>query len=152
MSEQLDILVVDDSREICEMLATVLTLEGYRVETAGTGQEAIAKFKTHFFNAVLIDLRLPDIDGIELLRILKESSPDSEAIMITAFASIDSAVTAVNYGAAAYVLKPFELNEVITVVNRALERQRLIFENRRLMAELERQNKELDRRKMRMPA
>ena len=142
--EKVSILIVDDDENLCKSLALILRKKGYAVETAGTGHEALEKAREGFFNVAFLDIKLPDMEGIELIGPLKELHPDIDMFMITAYASMETAVTALNNGATAYFLKPPDMDEVLVSVKDALEKQRLVRENRML---LEAVKKELAERK-----
>ena len=138
------ILVADDDVDTCEILSDIFQERGYSVVTAGTGSEAIDKASQTTFDVALIDIRLPDIDGVELIATLKGMRTGMVVVMITGYASIETAVRALNEGASAYIHKPLNIDEVLATVKEALEKQRLVIENRRLYQEAQR---ELDERK-----
>ena len=144
MAEKASILIVDDDKNVCQSLASLLERHGYGIETAATGQEAIEKARHRVFNMALLDIKLPDTDGIELIPPLRETHPDMAVIIITGYASLDTAVHALNKGASAYVPKPFSKEQVLATVKENLEKQRLILENKRLYQEAQ---QELARRK-----
>jgi signal transduction histidine kinase len=133
------ILIVDDDENICRSLRLIFRKKGYEVETAGTGREAIEKAQGRFFNLALLDIRLPDTAGIELLAPLKELHPDMAVILVTGYASLETAVQALNQGALAYITKPLNMDEVLATVREALEKQRLVIENRILYQEAQRE-------------
>lgn len=143
MSEEARILIVDDDEGMRETLSDILKEEGYPVESAGTGEEALQCISKDFYNLALIDIKLPDISGMELLEKIKECSPDTAAILMTGYASIDTSVKALNLGAEAYIIKPLNIEELKSSIDRVLEKQRLIFENRRLLEELKESNEKL---------
>ncbi|KPJ60980.1 MAG: hypothetical protein AMS15_06155 [Planctomycetes bacterium DG_23] len=122
------ILIVDDDESACKSLSLVFGKKGYQVESAATGREAIEKARAKFFNAALLDIRLPDMEGIELLAPLREVHPDMALIVLTGYASLRTAVRALNDGASAYITKPLNIDEVLPVLGGALEKQRLIRE------------------------
>ena len=132
MDEKESILIVDDNESTCKSLTLVFGKKGYETETAGTGREAIEKARGRFFNLALLDIRLPDMEGIELIAPLKEIHPDLLVIMVTAYASLETAVRSLKEGASAYIHKPLNMDEVLATVREALEKQRLVMENRRL--------------------
>ncbi|MBL8843569.1 MAG: sigma-54-dependent Fis family transcriptional regulator [Planctomycetes bacterium] len=119
------ILVVDDEEAIRSGLAEILTEEGYEVEQAGDGQTALARIREEVFDLVCTDVRMPRMDGLELVERVKQESPETELIVITGFASLQSAVDAVKRGAEDYLSKPFDLDEVRLTVKRALEKKSL---------------------------
>jgi len=130
MNDKLSILIVDDDESTCRTLTRVFGKKGYETETAGTGREALKKAQGRFFNLALLDIKLPDTAGIELIAPLKEMHPDMMVIMITAYASLETAVQALNEGASAYIIKPLNMDEVLATVREALEKQRLVEEKR----------------------
>ncbi len=133
MNEKQSILIVDDDESTCRTLALIFKKKGYEIETARMGREAIEKMQKKFFNLALLDIRLPDIEGTKLLSSLKEMHPDLEVIIITAHASVKTAVQALNKGASAYITKPLNMDEVLAIVREALRKQHLVVENRRLL-------------------
>jgi len=139
VGEKENILIVDDDESVRRSLALIFEKKGYGVETVGTGREAIEKAQKTFFNVALLDIRLPDVEGLELIDPLKGMHPDMAIIMVTGYASLESAVQALNEGAVAYVTKPLNIDEVSTTVRKSLEKQRLVMENRRLYLEARRE-------------
>lgn len=115
------ILVVDDDTEVRETLSSVLLDEGYLVEAVKSGKEAIRASETAYFDVALIDMELPDMKGIEILRRLKEKQPGMVRIIITGFPSLENAVKAVNEGAHGYVLKPFSMAELLKMIRKRLD-------------------------------
>ncbi len=114
------ILVVDDEEKIRQALFAILTKEGYIVTTAKNGQEALEK-PIRDFELIITDLKMPQMDGLELLKRAKKISPDIVVIMITAFGTLQTAVEAMKQGAYDYIIKPFELDEITMVVSKALQ-------------------------------
>jgi len=143
MNDKESILVVDDDESIRRSLTLILGKKGYETETVGTGREVLEKVQERFFNLALLDIRLPDMEGIELVAPLKEMHPDMVVIMVTAYASLETAVQALNEGASAYITKPLNMDEMLAIVNEALEKQRLVEEKRRVEEALRRRNSEL---------
>jgi len=137
MDEKASILIVDDNESDCRSLSLIFGKKGYKVETVGTGRETLEKVQGRFFNAALLDVRLPDMEGTELLVPLKKIHPDMVIIMITAYASLETATRALNEGASAYLTKPLKMDEVLATIGNALEKQRLTIENRRLYQEVQ---------------
>lgn len=125
------ILIVDDDESTCRTLTLILQKNGYQVEAVRTGRAAVEKARGGFFNAALVDIRLPDMEGTELLGILKRLQPDMAVQMVTGYASVDNVVRALNQGATTYHTKPLNLEEVLATLGQSLERQRLITEKRR---------------------
>ncbi len=137
MDKKATILVVDDEHGVRQSFDMVLS-DDYEVLLAPTGKEAIDIFNKNSIDLILLDIRLPDIDGLDLLVKLKEIDPNNEVIMVTAVREIQSAVRAIKAGAYEYIIKPFEVDEVLTIINRALEKRHLVKEVLYLRDELER--------------
>ncbi|EFK12235.1 sigma-54 interaction domain protein [delta proteobacterium NaphS2] len=137
MWEKATILVVDDENGVRQSFNMVLK-DDYNVLLAATGEEAMAIFKKNRIDLILMDIRLPDTDGITLLKRIKEIEPDTEVIMVTAVKEIQTAVKAIKLGAYEYVIKPFVVDDVLTIISRALEKGRLVREVTYLRSELER--------------
>ncbi|MGA2767860.1 MAG: response regulator [Candidatus Bathyarchaeia archaeon] len=123
MGERTRILIVDDDESIRKILSTILEEEGYVVDTAENGKEAIEKSTAKFYNLALIDVRLPDIEGVTLLAKLKETVPRMRKIIITGFPSIQNAIEAVNNKADGYMLKPFEICKILETIKEQLKKQ-----------------------------
>ena len=140
MSEKEDkerILIVDDDEDTCKSLSLILGRKGYGVDIAGTGEEALEKIKKSPFDLVLLDIKLPDADGIELIAPLKEPNPDTEIVVTTGYASVENAVQALNKGAAAYLTKPLNMDEVLATIGNILAKQRLVREKQRVEERIE---------------
>ncbi len=123
------ILVVDDEAIMREILETLLTREGYRVHLAATAGDGLELARTVPLDAALLDVMLPGMDGLELLEELRKADDELPVMMVTAFASVENAITAMKRGAFDYISKPFKNDEVLTVVRNAVERRRLMAEN-----------------------
>ena len=130
------LLVVDDEANARTALAELLRDEGYTVETAADGFKALAKFSELSPDVVLTDLKMPGMDGLELLARLGESGSDAVILVMTAFGAVETAVSAMKAGAADYLTKPLDMNELLLVLERELERQRLRREAGQLRARL----------------
>ena len=126
------ILVVDDEEIMREILETLLTREGYDVRVASSGTEGLDLARALPFDAALVDIMMPGLDGIATLDELKRIDEDLAVMIITAFASVESAISAMKAGAFDYITKPFKNDEVLAVVRNAMERRRLVHENRNL--------------------
>ena len=137
MTANAHVLLIDDDQGTMDLLKEVLQKEGYAVDEAKTGQEALAQTRALAFDVVLADLRLPDLDGIEVLRTLHALDPDLPVIVMTAFGSMETAVEAIRDGAYDYISKPFNLTEVRLTVRRACERRLLLQDNRRFQQALQ---------------
>ena len=126
------ILVVDDEEIMREILETLLTREGYDVRVASSGAEGLEMARALPFDAAIVDIMMPGLDGIATLDELKRVDEDLNVIIITAYASVESAIAAMKNGAFDYITKPFKNDEVLVVVRNAMERRRLVHENRSL--------------------
>jgi len=131
------ILVVDDEMIVCESCKRILEEDGYEVETALGGMEAFEKMKQNPFDIVITDLKMPGIDGMEVLRTFRKEYPDAIIIMITGFSTVETAVEAMKLGAFDYISKPFTPDEVSIVVKKAIEQKSLLLENIYLRQELQ---------------
>ena len=131
------ILIVDDEPVVREVLRTVLSRAGYGTSEAATAGEGLALFADPGVDLVLLDLMLPDRPGLALLTEMRQRRPDVPVIVVTAYSSVESAITAMKEGAFHYVPKPFRNEEVVHLVAQALERKRLVAENRVLKARLD---------------
>ncbi|HVP66537.1 MAG TPA: sigma-54 dependent transcriptional regulator [Anaeromyxobacteraceae bacterium] len=124
------ILVVDDEPSMREFLQILLSKAGHEVATAGDVSGALERFRAGDFDLVVSDLRLGRESGLDILRAVKEAAPQTEVVMVTAFATTENAVQAMKLGAYDYVLKPFKNEELRLVVEKALEHRQLVAENR----------------------
>jgi two-component system response regulator PilR (NtrC family) len=136
MSSKGIIHVIDDEPVIHDVLAQLLTSEGYEVEISASGEEAMEKFPSQSFDVILLDLLMPGMDGIEVLRRIKKVDPLAPVIIITAYGSVESAISAMKIGALDYVQKPFKHDDLLLAIEKAVERKRLQDENIRLKDEL----------------
>jgi DNA-binding NtrC family response regulator len=123
MSEAARILIIDDDENILKVLQAILEAEGYSVETADTAKKGIAKSEKAFYNLALIDVRLPDMEGIELLSKLRNTKPKMRKIIVTGYPTLQNAISAVNKGADAYVMKPFEVEKILQTIREQLKKQ-----------------------------
>ncbi len=135
-NERPRILIVDDERSMREFLAIMLGKSGYRVEAVARGEEAVKRVGHTLFDLVITDLSMPGMDGLEVLKRVKDISPATAVILITAYATTASAVEAMKLGAFDYVIKPFKVDELNIIIKNALEKRRLLDENRLLRREL----------------
>jgi two-component system response regulator PilR (NtrC family) len=136
MSTRGIIHIIDDEPIIHDVLGQLLTSEGYEVEPSMSGEEALAKHSSQAFDLILLDLLMPGLDGIEVLKRIKRIDPQAMVIIITAYASVESAISAMKIGAFDYVQKPFKHDDLLMTIHRALEHKRLQDENIRLKDEL----------------
>ncbi len=125
MNEKGKILIVDDDQNTCKTLSLILRKKGYKVGIAQTGQEALEKMENEPVNLVLLDIRLPDMEGIELLSKWKKKYLDTDTIMITGYASVDYSIEAVNQGAAAFLIKPLIMEQLLALIKSLMEKQKL---------------------------
>ncbi|MBM3284533.1 MAG: sigma-54-dependent Fis family transcriptional regulator [Candidatus Aminicenantes bacterium] len=138
MAEKGVIHVIDDEPIIHEVLNQLLTSEGYEVELSSSGEEALEKHSSQAYDLILLDLLMPGLDGIEVLKALKKIDPQAVVIIITAYASVESAISAMKMGAFDYIQKPFKHDELLLTIKRALDHKNLREENIRLKNELTR--------------
>jgi DNA-binding NtrC family response regulator len=117
------ILIIDDDENIRKVLQTILEDEGYIVETVDTAKKGIERSEKAFYNLALIDVRLPDMEGIELLSKLRSTKPKMRKIIVTGYPTLQNAVAAVNKGADAYVMKPFEVEKILQTIREQLKKQ-----------------------------
>jgi len=140
------IIVVDDEKRMCDSLSTLLVDDGYRVDTYQDSFEAAQAIRAGDYELVITDIKMPQVDGLELLSIVKEVDADVPVILMTGYASLDSAVEAISKGAYDYLLKPVEFTHLQLAVNRALEKRRSDRYRLKLVEELRTSNETLKRR------
>ena len=126
------ILIVDDEEGMRRLLRRVLSREGFETSAAGSGAEALQMVGSDQFDLVITDVKMPGMDGVELLKELYAFDPSLPVVVITAYGTVESAVQALRAGAYDYITKPFETDEIKLTVAKALERERLLAENRYL--------------------
>lgn len=146
MVEQARILIVDDDESIRKVLASILEEKGYRVDTAQSGKEAIEKTQSEFYNLALVDIRLPDMDGTEVLASVKETNPPMVKIIVTGYPSLQNAIDAVNKGADAYILKPFKVDNILSEISGHLKKQKdnRNYSERKILEFIQTRARELD--------
>ena len=130
------ILIVDDEEIVIRSCLRILDGDEFQVESVQDGREALSKVEENSYDVMILDVMMPNIDGLEVLRRVKETHPNVDVIMITGLSQIDTAVQAMKLGAFDYISKPFEPDELKLVVQRALERRRLLQENLNLKSEV----------------
>ncbi len=123
MGEQARILIVDDNESIRKTFEAILKDKGYIVDTAENGKEAIEKSNANFYNLALIDIKLPDMEGTQLLTLIKDTSPKMVKIIVTGFPALKNAVEAVNKGADGYILKPVNMDNLLSTITEHLKKQ-----------------------------
>jgi two-component system response regulator PilR (NtrC family) len=139
--KQARVLVVDDERSMRELLALTLEKEGYEVTMAESGDIAVEAVRKEVFDVIITDLRMPRVDGLQVLRETRDLSPHTAVIVVTAVGSTETAVEAMKLGAYDYITKPFKLDEISLIVQNALERKQLRDENLYLRRQLETQHR-----------
>ena len=136
VAEPFRILVVDDEPTQLELVGGFLRKQGFEVAEAASGRAAVARFKQEPFDLVLTDQRMPDLSGLELLEAVRAASPETAVVIMTAYGTIETAVSAVKAGAADYLAKPLNLDELLHRIHQIQDRRRLLTENRELRAAL----------------
>lgn len=124
MSEPVRVLVIDDDENIRKVLQAILEEEGYAVEAVDTAKKGIEKSEKSFYNLALIDVRLPDMEGIELLSKLRDTEPKIRKIIVTGYPTLQNAVASVNKGADAYIMKPFDVEKILQTIKEQLKKQK----------------------------
>jgi DNA-binding NtrC family response regulator len=134
------ILIVDDEASVRDALHKWFELDGYRVDSAADATIALQKMQDATWDIVLLDIKMPGMDGLELQRRIKEIDKDIITIMITAFASVDTSIQALKEGAFDYVVKPVDPDDMSHLIRNAVEQRRLYYENRQLRSHIEELN------------
>jgi signal transduction histidine kinase len=144
------LLIVDDDPALGKTLRIILQKDGYTVDWVATGKEGVDLVRrealTGLLTGVLIDVKLPDMNGLQVLRVVKETNPDVGAIMMTGHTDVETAVGALNQGAFAYIQKPYNVDEVKAAIARLIEKQALVRENRVLLRQMAALNADLENR------
>ena len=123
MGKRSKILIVDDDENIRNTMKAILEDEGYLVDTAESGGEAVQKTQKTNYNIALLDIRLPDMEGVELLKLIKEGVPRTRKIMVTGYPSMQNAIAALNKNADAYLIKPVDIENLLATVKNQLQLQ-----------------------------
>src|SRR6187431_940672 len=131
-NEKPRVLVVDDEKFIRDILADFLGMEGYVVRTADDGSSAVAELSRARYDMVISDLKMPRMGGLELLKEVARTHPETLTVIMTGFGTVETAIDAMKQGAYDYILKPFKVEEIVHIVQRGLEKRRLAAENIRL--------------------
>ena len=118
------ILVIDDDENIRKVVYAILQDKGYEVDTAGSGNEAITKTQKEHYDLMLVDIRLPDMEGTEVLTRIHDTVPRIRKLIVTGYPTLQNAVTAVNQGADAYIMKPFDVEKMLLTIEEQLEKQK----------------------------
>lgn len=130
------ILVIDDEKSMLEFLSIMLAKDGFSVATSGKGQEGINMFKNAHFDLVIVDIKMPEISGIDVLKSIRSYDTSAVVLMITAYASVDTAIEAMKLGAFDYITKPFEIENIRVIIRKALQQRKLLDENINLKEQL----------------
>ena len=144
-SKKVDILIIDDDESFSKSLSFTLRKKGYNVEFAFTFDEALEKANENHYNIALVDIKLQDKSGVELVDYLKEIDPEIAIMMITGHASVSTAIESVNLEISAYFTKPVDMNVLLKTISEALEKQELLIRNKELIIQVQ---KELEERKL----
>lgn len=144
------ILIADDELDMCHGLRDWFTNKGYSVDIAQTGKESLDKIRKGAYNLVISDIVMPDMSGMKILQNAKEMCPDIYVILITGYASTQTAIESLRYGAYDYISKPFKMDRIGLIVERAIREQALELKNRKLLENLKKKTKELSLCKMQL--
>jgi DNA-binding NtrC family response regulator len=123
LDKQTRILIVDDDENIRKTMTAILEDEGYIVDSAASGKEALEKTNSATYNLALLDIRLPDMEGVELLELMKDNVPRTRKIMVTGYPSVQNAISAVNKRTDAYLIKPVDVEKLLETVKEQLKLQ-----------------------------
>jgi DNA-binding NtrC family response regulator len=124
MSNKTRILIIDDDENITKVEAEILEDQGYSVDIAGTGTEAIKKTQKNHYDLMLVDIKLPDMEGIEILNKIRDTTPKIRKIIVTGYPTLQNAVAAVNRDADAYIIKPFDVEKMLATIKEQIEKQK----------------------------
>ena len=137
---RVNVLVVDDEKGLCSGIQEALRREGYTVDAANDAASALRLTQSRLFNLVITDVKMPGLDGLELVRQVKAKSPDTLCILMTAYGTVGNAVQAMKEGAYDYLSKPLDMQRLRALVNKALEFQAVVAENHELRSRLEKRS------------
>ncbi|MDD5529151.1 MAG: response regulator [bacterium] len=126
------ILIIDDNKDVCLMLKQIFVLNDFEVDTAMTGQEAIEKVRGRFFDVSLLDIKLPDIEGTKLIPLLKKIHPNIKIIIVSGFSYLNTSMKILDKWGLSYVVKPFDIDELLFKIKEAIEKQCLIIDDRKI--------------------
>ncbi|MBS7633395.1 response regulator [Candidatus Bathyarchaeota archaeon] len=146
MGEHARILVIDDDQSIRTILKTILEEHGYIVDVAESGKQGIDKSHQSFYNLAIIDIKLQDMEGTKVLLMLKKTTPRMRKIIITGYPSLQNAIEALNKGADAYILKPFNMDTVLAIIKEHLKKQQeeMVFSQEKVTEFIKTHVKELE--------
>jgi DNA-binding NtrC family response regulator len=134
------ILVIDDEDSMCNFMEIMLSKQGYNVDTATSGKDGVGLLKENNYDLVIADLNMPEMTGIEVLKTVRSFKKEQELIVMTAYASVDTAIEAMKQGAADYITKPFKIDQIKLVIEKAINRKKLMDENSTLRRQLQSDN------------
>jgi DNA-binding response OmpR family regulator len=143
MDKQMRILVVDDEPRICHLIEELLKLEGYQIDVSFSGTDALEMIKKYNYQMLITDLKMPGIDGLELIQKAKEQNPEIRTIMVTGYTTVDTAVQSLRHGVDDYITKPFNIFELKKAVKQTLHTRQVAMENVQLLEDLKKANSEL---------
>jgi len=146
INDSAKILVVDDEKRMCESLQTLLSKAGYNVTTVEKGEEALRRINKSDFDLVITDIKMPQVDGLDILKAARTKDEDALVILMTGYASLESAISAINQGAYDYLMKPIEFADLKLTIQRALEKRRADKDRTNLLMELQEKNTELKKK------
>ena len=144
MDKQMRILVVDDEPRICHLIEELLKLEGYQIDVSFSGTDALEMIKQYNYQMLITDLKMPGIDGLELIQKAKEQNPEIRTIMVTGYTTVDTAVQSLRHGVDDYITKPFNIFELKKAVKQILHTRQVATENVQLLKDLKKANRELN--------
>src|SRR4030042_1356966 len=135
--EKAKILIAEDEKAQRELLEGFLKKEGFSVEAASNGRQAIEKIERDFLDIAFLAYKMPELDGLHTLREIRKRFPDLPVVMMTAYGTVETAVASMKEGAIDYLTKPIDLDELLLIIRKVMERSHLIRENRELKAQLQ---------------
>ena len=139
--EKAKILIAEDEKTQRDLLEGFLKKEGFSVEAVANGREALQELEGEFFDMALIDYKMPELDGLQTLREIRKHYPDLPVVMMTAYGTVETAVASMKEGALDYLTKPIDLDELLLMLQKVIERSTLIKENKELKAQLQDRHK-----------
>ena len=145
MNDQIRILVVDDEPKLCHLIEELLKLEGYRVDVSISNMEALQMIKKNKYQMLITDLKMPGIDGLELIQKARELNPEIRTIMITGSETVETAVQSLKHEIDDDIKKPFSIVELKKVVKRTLYIRQVVMENAQLLKDLKKANRKIAR-------
>jgi len=141
-----NILILDDDPDICSILSVLLKKEGYNITTVQNGASALSQIEEKSFNILLLDVRLPDMSGLEVLKRIKEKTPETTVIIMTGLSSMEAPIDLLRYNVYDYLQKPLDIEKLKVIIKRGIEKQRLEIKNKNLINSLTKKNMELNKK------